>query len=108
VRTKLSSLPVAILGRLTGVITLQQRWQPGLRRRVGPKTPTPCQAEWQRAFKAADAAWPYISASQHLAWNRWRYWYAAYGYSMFMRVNIPRAQQGLPLLLDPPDYPPWV
>lgn len=96
------------LGILSGVVATHLGERDVIRRRYTDLPPTPKQLLVRAAFTAADFHWRQLDEPSKDLWRNWKPWYAMWGYSLFMRVNIPRCYSGQPPLLTPPDYPPWV
>lgn len=107
-KVKPSALTIDILGEVVGLILAPRGVSVIARAAYKERRRSPDQVLWSAAFRTADFAWQQLSPERRTAWRAWKPWYRQTGYQLFMRCNIRRAHDGQPLLLDPPDYPPWV
>jgi len=97
-----------VIGRL-GLVVLTRRSPLQLIRASYPTSrPTPAQLRARDDWRTVDAAWQSLDADKRHSWNTWKSYMRCSGYNRYMKVNYPRYRAGLPLLHDPPDYPPWV
>jgi hypothetical protein len=102
-----TAIALEALGQVAGIILTPTSSGIIVRRKYPPVKPTSQQAAARAAFTAADDAWATLDEPQKVLWREWKPWYRMWGYSLFMKVNIPRCRAGLPPLIVPPDYPPW-
>ena len=103
-----AALVLGPIGELKGGVLGHTRDTRYLRRKYRPERATSAQKKARADWALADAAWRALSPERKQLWRDWKPWYKCWGYNMFMKVNYPRQRSGDPLLLEPPDYPPWV
>jgi hypothetical protein len=105
-KTKLTVLDVAgIIGSISTVTTSTRGETTLISRKVGHQVATPAQEPWRAAFAQADAHWKYLSLADRQAWRTYRRWQHINGYSQYMRINITRVHDGLPIIENPANIP---
>ena len=94
------------LGRLSRIVFSHRGNTHVARTAYKEPSRSPQQLLGQTAFTVADLAWQNLPDPGKDLWREWRKWDRLHGYPWFMRINIPLARSGQPLLLSPPPYPP--
>ena len=112
----MKKLPVPQSGRKGDVVYLNTRYGQVVRQYVRPRDPrTPHQLDHRDNFAAVCRRWRTLSAENHSAWRgaAARNYFVTEtgrqvqlnGYTFFVRVNLRRADLGLPEFDLPPDQP---
>ncbi|MBA7633565.1 hypothetical protein ES703_41133 [subsurface metagenome] len=96
------------IGEIRGGVFGRTKYAKYLRRTYRPDIPSPKQLQARTDWSTTDAAWQILTEDNKNLWRAWKSYLMNWGYNRFMKVNYPRQRSGLPLLTEPPDYPPWL